>query len=82
MDLFSQTTKYLNIIHNDKPFSGSINEVFSPALFEEINLITYVSSPSFFFQKLKPFKKVIAIFGEEEAASEFYQINPFIEELF
>ena len=80
--LFSQKKNFLHIILNDKPFTGTLEELFNPQKFEKFCLITYVSSPSFFFQKVKPFKKVIAILGEEEVAGEFYALNPFIEEKF
>ncbi len=82
MELFSQRKNYLNIIFNDNPFEGKPESIFDPQKFEKFYLITYVSSPGFFFQKVKSFKKVIAILGEEEAAGEFYQLNPFAEERF
>ncbi len=82
MDLFSSKTNYLNIIHNDRVFQGDLFFIFSPEQFNELRLITYVSSPDFFFEKIKGFKKVIAILGEEESAREFYQIDPLAEERF
>jgi len=80
--LFSEKKKYLHIVLNDKPFTGTLEELFNPQKFEKFCLITYVSSPSFFFQKVKPFKKVVAILGEEDVAGEFYALNPFVEEKF
>ncbi|MFN3740490.1 MAG: phospholipase D family protein [Thermodesulfovibrionales bacterium] len=82
MDLFTSRTTYLNIVHNDKVFHGDPFSLMSPQDFDELRLITYVSNPEFFSEKIKGFKKVIAILGEEETAREFYQLDPLIEEKF
>ncbi len=82
MDLFSSKTTYLYIVHNDKIFQGDPFCLMSSQDFDELRLITYVSNPDFFFDKIKGFKKVIAILGEEETAREFYQLDPLREERF
>lgn len=82
MDLFSSKTTYLHVLHNDKLFQGDPFLLISSDNFDELWLITYVSSPDFFFERIKGFKRVIAILGEEETAREFYQLDPLIEERF
>lgn len=84
MDLFSNKVNYLNIIYNDKKFSLDPFNLLLPNDFKatELKIVTYVSSPEFFFDKVKKFKKVIAILGEEESAREFYSIDPNFEEKF
>lgn len=82
MDLFSGKTSYLHIIHNDRVIQDDPMRLFDPSLFKELMLVTYVTSPEFFYERIKDFKKVIAILGEEETARQFYQIDPLIEERF
>lgn len=79
MELF-RATSYLHIVHNDRVFHGEPFSLFEG--FDELRLITYVSSPEFFFEKIKGFRRVVAIFGEEETARVFYQLDPLIEERF
>jgi len=82
MDLFTKRVSYLHILHNDKPFKAEPLSLFDAENknFTELKIVTYVSSPDFFFDKVKKFKKVIAILGEEESAREFYQLDPVFEE--
>jgi len=80
MDLFTKRVSYLHVLHNDKPFKSEPLSVFDTENFTELKIVTYVSSPDFFFDKVKKFKKVIAILGEEESAREFYQLDPVFEE--
>ena len=80
MDLFTDKVSYLHILHNDKPFKSEPLSLFDTENFNELKIVTYVSSPDFFFDKVKKFKKVIAILGEEESAREFYQLDPVFEE--
>jgi len=80
MDLFTKRLPYLHILHNDKPFKSEPLSLFDTENFTELKIVTYVSSPDFFFDKVKKFKKVIAILGEEESAREFYQLDPVFEE--
>ena len=80
MDLFTKKVSYLHILHNDKPFKSEPLSLFDTENFTELKIVTYVSSPDFFFDKVKKFKKVIAILGEEESAREFYQLDPVFEE--
>jgi len=80
MDLFTDKVSYLHILHNDKPFKSEPLSLFDTENFTELKIVTYVSSPDFFFDKVKKFKKVIAILGEEESAREFYQLDPVFEE--
>lgn len=82
MDLFTQKTLYLNILLNDKPFRADPIILFENENFTKLRVVTYVSSPDFFFERVKKFKKVIAILGEEETAREFYTFNPLCEERF
>ena len=80
MDLFTDKVSYMHILHNDKPFKSEPLSLFDTENFTELKIVTYVSSPDFFFDKVKKFKKVIAILGEEESAREFYQLDPVFEE--
>jgi len=80
MDLFTDKVSYLHILHNDKPFKSEPLSLFDTINFTELKIVTYVSSPDFFFDKVKKFTKVIAILGEEESAREFYQLDPVFEE--
>lgn len=82
MDLFTQKTLYLNILLNDKPFRADPIILFKNENFTKLRVVTYVSSPDFFFERVKKFEKVIAILGEEETAREFYTFNPLCEERF
>ena len=78
MDLFTDKVSYMHILHNDKPFKSEPLSLFDTENFTELKIVTYVSSPDFFFDKVKKFKKVIAILGEEESAREFYQLDLFL----
>jgi len=83
MDLFSSKKSYLNIVYNDRNYPGTkIFDLFDTSLFDELRMVTYVSSPEFLFEKIKGFEKVIVILGEEETARRFYQIDPSMEEKF
>ncbi|GLI52323.1 phospholipase D family protein [Thermodesulfovibrio yellowstonii] len=84
MDLFTKKVSYLHILYNDKPFKEKSLSLFDIEnhSFTDLRVVTYVSSPDFFFDKVKKFKKVIAILGEEESAREFYAIDPTSEEKF
>lgn len=82
MDLFSERVSYLHVLYNDKHFRGDVYLLFDYKIFPELKLISYVSSPDFFFERVKNFKRVTAVLGEEESAREFYNLNPIIEERF
>lgn len=82
MDLFSERVSYLHVLYNDKHFRGDVYSLFDYKIFPELKLISYVSSPDFFFERVKNFKGVTAVLGEEESAREFYNLNPIIEERF
>ncbi len=56
MDLFSKRVSYLHILHNDKPFKSEPQTLFD-GNFTELRVVTYVSSPEFFFDRVKKFKK-------------------------
>ncbi|MCS7123340.1 MAG: phospholipase D family protein [Candidatus Aenigmarchaeota archaeon] len=81
MSLFApKPVKYLNITYNDDIFNGHVEELFDYNNFNEIKIVSYVSSIDFFFKIVKNFKKIVAILGEEETAQEFYTINTAVEE--
>lgn len=82
MDLFTKKASYVHILYNDKPFRAEPLALFENENFTQLRVVTYVSSPDFFFERVKKFKKVIAILGEEETAREFYTFNPLCEERF
>lgn len=82
MDLFIKKTSYVHVLYNDKPFRAEPLALFENENFTQLRVVTYVSSPDFFFERVKKFKKVIAILGEEETAREFYTFNPLYEERF
>jgi len=72
----------VHVLYNDKPFRAEPLALFENENFTQLRVVTYVSSPDFFFERVKKFKKVIAILGEEETAREFYTFNPLCEERF
>ncbi|MFN3603757.1 MAG: phospholipase D family protein [Leptonema sp. (in: bacteria)] len=80
MELFDSKTNYFHIVYNDTVFTDDPFLLMSSKDFDEFNLITYVSSPNFLFEKIKGFKKVIAILGEEDTAREFYLDSTLEEE--
>ena len=55
--------KYLNIVYKGKEFSGKWEDIFCSSDYEEFSGITYVSSPGFFFEFAKNFKRVELIIG-------------------
>ena len=81
MDLFELAEtqgakRFLNIIVNGKEIKkASFLDLFPPEKFDELYLISYVSSYKFFFENTKPFKKVVLVLGEEESASKFLSFN-------
>ncbi len=74
--LFSKIDKisYLHAIHNDNPVDFNFQKIFDHGAFDELSIVTFVSSPKFFFQSIKPFKTVTLILGIEdnESISRFY----------
>ena len=48
MDLFTDKVSYLHILHNDKPFKSEPLSLFDTENFNELKIVTYVSSPDFF----------------------------------
>ena len=75
-ELFSTAVEtipqYLHIIHNDKECKESFDNLLDTSLFETALICTYVSSsPEFTFEKLKNFKNVKLIVGQEEAGFSF-----------
>jgi len=88
VNLFSERITYLHIIHNDRPVCGGevtvVNpfDLFNPSQFSDLKVVTFVSSPEFFFERIRGFERVIAILGEEETARQFYQLDPLMEERF
>jgi hypothetical protein len=69
--LFSILDKieFLQVLYNDKSEEFNFDRIFDHTSFDEISIITFVSSPRFFFEKVKPFKKVTLILGIEDNAS-------------
>jgi len=69
--LFSILDKieFLQVLYNDKSEEFNFDRIFDHNSFDEISIITFVSSPRFFFEKVKPFKKVTLILGIEDNAS-------------
>lgn len=74
--LFSILDKieFLQVLYNDKSEEFNFDRIFDHNSFDEISIITFVSSPRFFFEKVKPFKKVTLILGIEDntSISRFY----------
>ena len=83
--LFSMLDKinFLQVLHNDKSEEFDFDRIFDHELFDEISIVTFVSSPRFFFEKVKPFKKVTLILGIEdnESISRFY-FDPVVQNEF
>lgn len=72
MDLFEKQNEIiaqketLSIFFNNEKFSGTFKEFFNPERFDTVEVVTYVSSPKFFFETLKGFKKILLILGIED----------------
>ncbi len=72
MDLFEKQNEIiaqkeaLSILFNNERFSGRFKEFFNPERFDTVEVVTYVSSPKFFFETLKGFKKILLILGIED----------------
>jgi hypothetical protein len=62
-DLFSTDIKYLNITHNNEKSDKKWEDFFFSEDYEEFNCVTYVSSPKFFFEFTKRFKRIELIIG-------------------
>ncbi|GAB5046467.1 restriction endonuclease PLD domain-containing protein [Thermodesulfovibrio sp. TK110] len=56
----------LSIFFNNKKCSDSLREFFNPQKFDSIEVVTYVSSPRFFFETLKGFKRILLILGIDD----------------
>lgn len=73
MNLFDKQDKIcldeekLSIFFNNEKFRGSFRELFNPKRFDQLEVVTYVSSPKFFFETLKEFKKILLILGTEDS---------------
>jgi len=64
--------QYLHIVYNDEEYKESFDNLLDTSLFETALICTYVSSnPEFTFEKLKNFKNVKLIIGQEEAGFNF-----------
>ncbi len=60
---------YLGVLFNDKEWSGGVDSLFDPGLFDTIRIATYVSSPKHFFKRTAGFEKIELLLGTEESAS-------------
>jgi hypothetical protein len=82
----SKHSKKLNVlINNESPTQTNFNTLFRPIDYDTIHIATFVSSPKFFFDSIKEYKKAILILGIEDsenvskfildpvAKSEFFQ---------
>ncbi|GAB6183973.1 phospholipase D family protein [Thermodesulfovibrio hydrogeniphilus] len=56
----------LSVFFNNKLHNGSLLDFFDAKRFNKIEVVTYVSSPKFFFNTLKNFKKILLILGVED----------------
>lgn len=75
--------KFVQAIHNDTPVDFDFKKIFDPDAFDELSIATFVSSPGFFFERIKPFKNVTLILGIEdnESISRFY-FDPVVQNEF
>lgn len=75
--------KFLQVLHNDKLVEFDFESIFDYKLFDEISIVTFVSSPRFFFEKVKPFKKATLVLGIEDndSISRFY-LDPIVQNEF
>lgn len=82
----SKHSKKLNVlINNESLTQTNFNTLFRPVDYDTIHIVTFVSSPKFFFDSIKEYKKAILILGIEDsenvskftldpiAKSEFFQ---------
>ncbi len=68
--------KYLNVLINGEESKfAEFTSIFPPDVYDEIYIISYVSSYKFFFENIKGFNKVTLIIGEEETISKFLSFN-------
>lgn len=64
----TNSAKKLNILLNDEAVVNKTGKnLLDPSSFEEIFIATFVSSPKFFFESVKDFKKVVLILGIEDS---------------
>jgi hypothetical protein len=67
---------FLNVIINgDKVKNLNFLSIFPPDKYNEIFIVSYVSSYKFFFENIKDFEKATIILGEEENISRFLSFN-------
>jgi len=66
--LFSEYAKveFLGVIYNDEPFSGDLENLFEPDIFDTIEICTFVSSPKFFFKQTSKYKNIELLLGIED----------------
>ena len=68
--------RFLNVlIDGEESKNIKFKSLFSPDIYDEITIISYVSSYKFFFENIKGFKKATLIIGEEENISKFLSLN-------
>lgn len=58
--------EFLNIIKDCQKIKLTVDQIFDSTIFDELYAVTFVSSPSFFFETTKGFKQVRLILGIED----------------
>lgn len=71
--LFSDRVLFLNIVKDGRRVNMSFAEIFDPARYESLYAVTFVSSPAFFFETAKKFRKVRLVLGIED----YEELEPF-----
>jgi hypothetical protein len=80
--------EFLNIIKDCQKIKLTVDQIFDSTIFDELYAVTFVSSPSFFFETTKGFKQVRLILGIEDNeklepfASGVETSYPYIEHFF
>ncbi len=68
--------KFLNVLLEGNELTNpEFQSIFSPEIYDELYISSYVSSYKFFFDNIKGFKKVTLILGEEDNISKFLSFN-------
>lgn len=78
MELFDareKETTFLHTIHNGKPSSLSMKELFNPEIYHTLHAVSYVASPRYFFHVTKDFKQIHLILGQSDV--DFMELDLF-----
>ncbi|GAB4434911.1 MAG: phospholipase D family protein [bacterium] len=73
MELFEK--RFLNVILNGEQVHTPFNKLFDSRVYDELCVVSYVSSFKFLFHNIAGFNKVTVILGEDETSKRFLSLN-------